>query len=416
MAVLTLQKFIGAANRSELWVNYKKGLIATAAIFVVLLVIYFNSTFTSENDNQLVQNFNRYGNDVLNYVHQFFDGLKEDRKDLFFGSLVRSFLYIGFAAIVLWLFVKKNMNVAITLGLIGLAAFIDVMSIDTKYLNTDNYQDSYEYEGNFRPTASDTRISADTSFYRVFDLRGGVRQSFNGGALAAYFHKLIGGYHPAKLSIYQDLIEHQFYKDNIEQQLFTNPASVPVVNMLNTKYILFPLQQGDSAVVNPGCLGAVWFIKGVKAEKDASAVMNSLTRFNPADTAVIFSKDAAQVTSGAASPGDSIYLVNNDNDQVLYRSKSSQNRFAVFSEVYYDKGWKAFIDGKESPIIRTNYVLRGLAIPAGEHEIRFTFHPSSYYTGETISFIAGLLAYLLLIAACIQLYRTRNREKEKQYV
>lgn len=296
--------------------------------------------------------------------------------------------------------------------LVGVLAFVDVMQIDTKYLNSESYQDPTEYEQNFKPTAADVQIMQDKSFYRVFDLRNGVQQSFNGGALAAYFHKLIGGYHPAKLSIYQDLIEHQLIKSNIEQQLYVAPGSIPVVNMLNTKYIILPTQHGDTAITNPNALGDAWFVKGVRFESSPSAVMNSLTNFNPKDTAIVFAKDQNLIsTSSTENPSDSIDLVKNDNDEVTYKSNASSNRFAVFSEVYYNLGWKAYIDGKEVPIVRTDYVLRGLSVPAGRHDIRFEFHPASFYTGEKVATFAGILVWLLIIGTLIQAFRKSKEAK-----
>lgn len=413
MAVMTLQKIIAYQNKEELWQRYKKGLVLTAGIFVVLLLIYFNSDFTAKNDKLFAENFNRYGDQVMNYVNPFMKGLKEDRKDLFFGSLVRSFLFIAASAALLYFTIKRKFPAWISFSVIGLLAFIDVMSIDTKYLNSENYQDAADYENNFKPTAADVKIMQDKSFYRVFDLRNGVHNSFNGGALAAYFHNLIGGYHPAKLSIYQDLIRHQFNNESLMQQLSVAPNSVPAVNMLNTKYIILPLQNGgDSAIENTGALGAAWFVKGMKYESAPLAVMNSLTNLNVKDTAVVFAKYQnliTNVTPGNAS--DTISLVKNDNDEVMYKSNASSNRFAVFSEVYDNLGWKAYIDGKEVPIIRTNYVLRGLIVPAGQHEIKFEFHPASFYSGEKLATIAGILVWLLVIGAVVFTYRSSKEVK-----
>ncbi len=412
MAVMTLQKFISYENKEELWERYKKGLILTAGVFVVLLLIYFNADFTSQSDKQFSQGFAQYGDQVMNYVNEFLRALKQDRKDLFFGSLTRTFFFVLAAAFLLWLNYKRKLQGWLTFTLIGILSFIDVMQIDTKYLNADNYQESTEYENNFKPTAADVQIMQDTSFFRVFDLRNGVRNSFNGGALAAYFHKLIGGYHPAKLSIYQDLIDHQLIKDNIEQQLFVAPGSIPAVNMLNTKYIILPLQRGDTVVTNPSALGDAWFVKGIRFESTPPAVMNSLTNLNPKDTAVVFTKDKSLVSyAPAANSSDSIWLIRNDNDEVNYKSNAASNRFAVFSEVYYDLGWKAYIDGKEVPIIRTDYVLRGLSVPSGQHTIRFEFHPASYYMGEKLATFASILAWLLIIGTIVQAYRTSKADK-----
>ena len=213
------------------------------------------------------------------------------------------------------------------------------------------------------------------------------------GAQTAYFHHSIGGYHPAKLSIYNDLIDNQ---------LFKFPDCMPVVNMLNTKYIFQPTQDGhDSVILNPGALGPVWFVQTVKYAATPKAVMDDLTGLDTKDTAVLFTKDQGKAVYDAASAGDTISLQKADNDEMIYQSQTSGKRFAVFSEVFYDRGWHAYIDDTdtETPIIRTNYVLRGLSVPAGKHTIRFTFHPASFYIGKTLQMLAGLVLLLLLITA-----------------
>jgi hypothetical protein len=398
MAVLTLQKIIAYEDKSVLWQRYKKGLLLSGGIFLVLLLIYMSSDFTGEFDRELLSQVSAAPDQVKDYVRNFLNALKDDRKSLFLGSLFRSFLFIAATAFILWLHLKGKVQKSLVFGLVGLLAFIDIISVDVKYLNSNNYQDEADYQNYFTPTAADSQILQDTSFYRVFDLRQGLG-TLTYGANTAYFHKSIGGYHAAKLSIYQDLIEHQLMKF---------PQSLPVVNMLNTKYIIQTDQQGKEQVItNVENLGPVWFVKGVKYAPTPAAVMNALNNFNPKDTAILFSSDQKQVSfSPQTDSSATIRLLKNDNDEVFYQSNSATSNFAVFSEIYYDKGWKAYIDGKEAPIVRTNYVLRGLSVPAGSHQIRFVFHPASYYTGDKISLIAGLLVLLALLAAAIQVYRT----------
>ena len=403
MAVLTLQKITATENKENLWTKYKKGLLLTGGIFVVLLLIYVTADYRSENDTQLLSQVSTAQDQVKEYVRSFINGLEEDRKSLFFGSLMRSLFLMAVAGFILWLRVRNKIKNGLTFILIGLLAFIDVMAVNAKYLSGENYQESEEYQANFTPTAADTQILQDTSYYRVFDLRQGLGVALGmQGALPSYFHKSIGGYHPAKLSIYQDLIQHQ---------LSRFPNSLPVINMLNTKYIIQADGSGQATVyTNPDALGAAWFVKGMRFEGSPSAVMNALSNFNARDTAILFTKDQSLVNSITAQidSATSIRLIKNDNDEILYSSSSASNAFAVFSEVYYDKGWKAYIDGKEAPIVRTNYVLRGLSVPAGQHQIRFVFHPDSFYTGKTISLIAGIIVLLSLVIAAWQLYRKRN--------
>ena len=174
--------------------------------------------------------------------------------------------------------------------------------------------------------------------------------------------------------------------------------------MLNTKYIIVPNQQNGQAVlqVNQGALGQAWFVKHIQYVKDAGAAMKALDTVNPKDTAIVedkFKKDilSEPVTDSTAT----IKLIKNDNDIVTYQSTGKTNQFAVFSEVFYDRGWKAYIDDKEYPIIQTNYVLRGLAIPAGNHQIRFEFKPASYYDSNKASIGAAAVIWILLIAAVV---------------
>jgi hypothetical protein len=404
MAVMTLQKIISMENKTELWDKYKKGLLLTGGVFVVLLLIYFSADFRTESDQNLLSQTASAPDQAKQYIRLFLDAIKDDRKDLFFGSLVRSLLFIAAAAFMIWLSVKKNISKYAVLGVVGLLAFVDVIAIDSKYLNGDNYQDENEYQVAFTPTPADAQILKDTSYYRVLDVRQGLNVALGmQGALPSYFHKSVGGYHPAKLSIYQDLIEHQLSKF---------PQSLPVYNMLNTKYVIQKDQQGqDQVIPNPEALGAAWFVKAVRFEESAANVMNALNSFTPRDTAVVFSKDRQAVSITAQTdPAATISLLANRNDEVIYQSNSATTGFGVFSEVFYDKGWKAYIDGKEATIVRTNYVLRGLSIPAGQHQIRFEFHPASYYTGETISTIASILVFLALIAAAFHFYRSRKKE------
>ena len=411
MAVMTLQRILETEDRTVLWDRYKKGLMLTGGALLAVLLIYFSADFSGESDKSLTEFVNSMNEQVRaqvnNYARDFLTALKEDRKSLFFGSFIRSFLFIAAAALILWLAIRKKTGAMLAVILLGLLSFIDVMGINTKYLGEENYKDQEEYDNNFAPSATDQRILQDKTFYRVFDLRQGPRNAFNGGALTMYHHKSIGGYHPAKLSIYQDLVEHQLYKTDM-QQLFFNPGYSPVVNMLNTKYIMMPTQAGDTVIVNPANLGAAWFIRGAKFEKDAASVMNALSTLNTKDSAVFFTADAGKIITGNTDSAATIQLVSNDNDEVTYQSNNTSPGFAVFSEVFYEHGWKAYVDDKETPIYRTNYILRGIQVPAGKHNIRFVFHPSSFYTGETVALIAGILVFLLVIAAAFQSYRRKR--------
>lgn len=403
MAVLSLKNMINYANKNELWEKYKKGLMLTGGMIVLILLVYMSVDFTAEYDRQLLSQTGSAPDQVKDYINNYVNALKDDRKSIFMSSLIRSILFMAVAALMVGLFIKNKIKSTVALGVIGVFAFIDVMAVNSKYLNADNYQDEMDYENSFTASNADKQIMQDTAYYRVFDLRQGLG-TLTYGAMTANYHNSIGGYHPAKLSIYQDLIENQLSKF---------PQSLPVVNMLNTKYIIQADQQGNEQVIpNPAALGHAWFVKGLRFENSARAVMDALGNFSPSDTAILFQNAQSLVQNIQPATDDaSITLLNNDNDVAIYRSNSSTNSFAVFSEVYYEDGWKAYVDGKETPIIRTNYVLRGIVIPAGQHEIKFEFHPASFYTGETVALIAGLMIFLGLLSAAFMEYRKKRTIK-----
>jgi hypothetical protein len=276
-----------------------------------------------------------------------------------------------------------------------LFVFIDLIAIDSKYLNKNDYKEKAENENVFQKSAVDEKILSDTSWYRVLNMAG---DRFNEN-ITSYLYHSAAGYHAAKLLIYQDLIERQLSK----------PAmNMPVINMLNIKY--FIQRETDPASPqygqtknyqeNPGALGPCWFVKHISFVKDADEEMAALDNFNPSDTAFVQEKYKNAVPfMPVADSTSSIKLIKNDNDIITYSANASGNQFAVFSEVFYDKGWVASIDGKEAPIAKVNYVLRGLSVPSGQHTIVFEFKPGGYLNGKKISLIANLLLGLLILLA-----------------
>jgi hypothetical protein len=268
--------------------------------------------------------------------------------------------------------------------------------MDLRYLNFDNYKEREDYQQNFVATDADRQILRDKGYFRVFDLRDSASNALSYGAMTAYFHQSIGGYHAAKLKIYEDLINHQ---------LSNYPHCGPVINMLNTKYIIKPVSPGrDSVCRNVGALGPVWFVKNVRYESSPMAVMNALTHLHPKDTAVVFAADKDRVTyDPQGDTTGSIQLLKNDNDEITYLSQSLSKRYAVFSEVYYDRGWHAWVDDQEVPILRTNYVLRGITVPPGRHIIRMAFRPFSYYLGRQMQWMASII-FLLMLAGAVIVY------------
>jgi hypothetical protein len=405
MSILTLDLILKYQDKELLFKKYKKGLLVVAGVFVLALLVYISSDFKSASDNSLMQAIKATPDAqqkaaIEQYASTFLNGLKEDRQSLFMGDLLRSFLFLAVAGIAIFFYIKKKLQALLVILIVGVFAFIDVITIDTKYLNADHFQEAADYDNVFKPSAVDEQILKDTGYYRVFDVSQGISNAFNGGPLTSYFHKNIGGYHPAKLSIYQDLIE---------KQLYNFPNCLPVLDMLNAKYVITSQQQngqGMMAQINPEALGACWFVKAIDYKKGPAEVMKALTNFNPKDTAILDESSKQNLTANPVKDSTAfIKLLYNDNDIIQYHSSSKHTEFAVFSEIYYDAGWVATIDGKESPIIRTNYVLRGLQIPAGDHRIVFEFKPASFYNSTKAAIGASALIWLMLIGAAVATLR-----------
>ncbi len=397
-AILGLHKILfGYDNKQLLWKQLKNGMMITGGVFVLLLVLYFNFDYQTEADKEILKQVAQIADpqqkaSVEEPVRSFLNALKEDRQGLFMSDLIRSFLFIAVAAAAIWMYQRKVLKPMFVMLAIGIFSFIDVMAIDVKYLNSENYQDKEEYDATFSPTPADLQILQDKSYYRVLNVVGGdIGTALTYGAMPSYFHRSIGGYHPAKLSIYQDLIEKQLSKF---------PNCQPVINMLNTKYIIYGDPKSPQVQLNADALGAAWFVKGVRFVNTPHEEMAALDNLNTKDSAVT-NKSYSNIikASSAADSSASIQLVENKNDVITYKTKSLAEQMAVFSEVYYNKGWNAYIDGKQTGYARVNYVLRGLMVPAGEHTVVFKFEPQSHKTGWTLTMVSSILMLLLLAAA-----------------
>ena len=402
LAVLGLSKIADTADKKTLLPQFKKGLIAVAVTFALLFIIYFMSDFMSGSDNELMKRLKSGGEGAQQWLQiftSFFEGLREDRKSLMMGDILRS-LGFGFVALLLvFLAIRKTIsNLVLGIGLL-IFVLIDIFTIDVKYLNYESYKDNQENEVSFVKTKSDNEILADKSQFRVFNVAG---DAFSEN-ITSYYYNSVGGYHPAKIAIYQELIEHK---------LSAQQPNMHILNMLNTKYFIQKDRSNQTQAYqkNDSALGNCWLVKNIQYVKDANAEMNSLGNFNPADTAVVqdIFKPSIPFEQPTYDSSATVALVKNDNDLVTYTFNASRPQFAVFSEIYYKNGWKAYIDGKEAPIVKVNYVLRGLAVPAGKHDIKFEFKPQGYYKGKSITSIFSIVLLVVFAAGIFMEWRSRK--------
>lgn len=413
MAVLTLNKLLFGSDTKEFMIKkLKQGFIATGAVIAILVMLYFSYGYNGKNDTMLKQNFS---SQIANSMAQgqqpspqiqaqaneagqtIIRALAADRQSMFASDLLRSILFIVAAMAFVWLFAKGKMNgQVVAIALTALVLF-DLLPVGKRYLNAEDFVEKTNIEDEFAPSNADKTIMQDPGYknVRVFN----TDDPFN-SAKPSYRFNSVGGYNPAKLAIYQDLIERQLSNGNMA-----------VFNMLNTKYFVVQNPQTGEQVaqMNPGALGNVWLVKHVQFVENADAEMKALDNFNPKDTAFVDKRFQAKVKGQPQfDSAASIRLIENLNDKVNYEFNSTTPQFAVFSEIYYDKGWNAYIDGNKADYVRTDYVLRGMSIPAGKHNIEFRFEPKAYKTGNTIALWASITGFLALIAAIVMNIRKKK--------
>jgi hypothetical protein len=307
------------------------------------------------------------------------EALQSDRAGLLSADAWRSFIFIALTFGALWMFLKNKLQSKYVILIVGLLIMADMWTVNKRYLNDDHFARKRKVEIPYQVTAADQQILRDTDpNFRVFNQSV---STFN-DASTSYFHKSIGGYHGAKLKRYQELIENHISKGNMA-----------VLNMLNTKYFITPKGQAQQ---NPAAMGNAWFVNTVNIVTNADAEIAALNGFNPSNTAIVDTRFSNQIINNLDNTSANITLTEYKPNYLKYNSNSTIDGIAIFSEIYYDKGWNAYVDGKLSPHFRANYVLRGMQIPKGNHSIEFKFEPSIYKTGETISLASSIILLLLL--------------------
>jgi hypothetical protein len=321
------------------------------------------------------------------------DLIRDHRASMFRSDAFRSFFFIivGGGVLYFWKAGKLKQNIAISLFIVAL--LVDFIPVAKRYLNDENFQK--DVKGSFfQKTQADQKILQDEGHYRVLNLNNPFNE-----ARTSYYHSSIGGYHGAKMRRYQDLIDYHIQSEM--QAMIENLRSgstdlgeFGVINMLNTKYIKFGNQAGQ-VIENNSSYGNAWFVENVKTVISPDEEIGKLGEINPRETAVI-NQSRFEIPKGNLSEGE-ISLSKYAPNEMVYQSNNPQKGLAVFSEIYYPKGWKAYIDGKETEILQANYVLRALEIPAGQHEIRFEFKPAAYYTGNTIMWIGSIVLIIVVI-------------------
>jgi len=298
------------------------------------------------------------------------------------GDAWRSLIIIALGFCLIFAGIKGKLSEMATVLIVACIVLADMYVVNKRYINSDTFTSHYDLpEQQFVQRPADAQILQDKDMnYRVMDI-----QHF-GEAMPSYFHKTVGGYHAAKLTRYNDLINNQIANNNVQ-----------VLNMLNTRYIIIDDQTVQR---NPDALGNAWFVDSITYVNNADQEMAFLDNFNPAVSAVAEAKFKSQLGEARATqPGDTIYETAYAPNHLTYKSHSANGGLAVFSEVYFPWGWKVTVDGKPVEMGRVNYVLRAVQLPAGDHEIDFKFAPDEVNTTQTWARVGVIAIYLLLLLA-----------------
>ena len=425
LAVISLKNiFCDNGSRSEAGrKKIKRAIIWSMGItcgisFLFLLIPSLAGNFVSASDSQLPQ--------------MIAGSLVEDRISLLRNDALRSILFIAVATLVIWLGhtgkLKGNQAIIIVTFLI----LVDLWSVDRRYLNGSHFVTRREFNTTFVQRPVDKTILQDKApDYRVLDL---TTDPFN-DATPSYYHKTVGGYSPAKLQRYQDIIENCLYQEiemlsrrlesvqTMEQAQMAMDSYYPVLSMLNTKYII--INGSLLPLVNRHALGNAWFADTLVTAQGARMEMELLKGADPAREAVIEQRFMTQEFMGSClahnnirpDSSSTISLVSYAPNRLVYEYSSNRDALAIFSEIYYPEGWKAVLkesNGKESelPIFRADYILRGLCLPAGSGEITFTFNPDSFVKGERCSMASSALLYVALLALLGTTFYNKLRRKD----
>lgn len=338
-----------------------------------------------------------------------------DRKAALSSDALRSFLFIALAAGALYLWHLKKIKTNLFIGILGLLILVDLWAVDKRYLNNDNFVSKREAANPFPEMPVDKAILQDTDLnYRVLPLQNPFQD-----ARTSYYHKNVGGYHAAKLRRYQEVIENHLLPEM--QVMVTGLQSgsaidsvfgeTPIINMLNTRYIIYDLN--TAPLKNPLPLGNAWFVNDFNIVENADEEIAALKGINPASETII-DKRFSEFVDGKKfdkNINDNIELTEYQPNYLKYKTKAASEQLAVFSEIYYDKGWEAFIDGEIVPHFRVNYILRALILPEGEHTVEFKFHPKSYFVGNKISLASSILLLLAIAGYALSKFRKRTKKE-----
>ena len=325
------------------------------------------------------------------------EAIREDRASLFITDTIRSLAFVLLAAAVLWFFLKDKLKQNTVIALLALLIVVDLVGVDWRYVNNDDFVNARIMDQPFQKSPADLQILEDDGYFRVYDI---TTNPFSSGR-ASYFHNALGGYHAAKPGRVQDL-----------DDFYLAEGDIGILNMMNVRYIIGQSPNGGPvAQRNPFANGNAWFVENLLLAENANEELLLLDSLDTKRTVVVHKEfqDKLPLENIVRDSTATIDLTQYKPNHLVYESSSTSPQLAVFSEVYYPKGWNAYIDGQPAEYIRANYVLRAMPVPAGNHKIEFKFEPTVIKTGGTIALVSFVILLVVLFGGLW--YKRRQESK-----
>jgi hypothetical protein len=403
LAVLALREvYLKNIDRKRFLNGLKYALGITGGL--ALLFVAFPGLagdFKGNSDAQLIQ----YG-----WPQQLIDALMADRESVLRADAFRSLVFVLLTAAGVWAYWSGKLKHQIAIVALVVLVLADMWPVNKRYFNNSHFTTKQKALMPYAKTAADDYILNDKDpYFRVLNMSQAV-STFN-DASTSYYHKSVGGYHGAKMQRYQEMIEHHISREmqtiagrfrtfNPETGLAPLFEGLNALNMLNTRYLIYSTDAAP--LTNPVALGNAWMVDEYKLVASPDEEIDAIASFSPSSTAIIENRYASFVEGKNFSKDETgqVTLTDYAPNKLLYKFNASSEQLVVFSDIYYPKGWISTIDGKEHPHFGVNYILRGMVVPAGEHQIEFVFKPKSFETGNTVSLAFSVLL-LLLIAGYI---------------
>jgi hypothetical protein len=403
LTIMGLHAFFKEDAQEKRWkALWQSGAVAFG-IIVLLFLCKGMFSFSGLHDDSLLGS--ESGLSIL-------DALKNDRRTLYGADLLRSGFLILVSFGILWMFIKGKLSQKVAVILVGVIMIGDLFFTDKKYVKADEqtFVSAREIAQPFQPTPADMQILKDTSNYRVYEVFGRLQ------GRTSYFHKSVGGYSAVRPRRMDQLFDYQVDPNlsatfkTIDTTTLSLTKNIPVLDALNVKYLILQTNDGqDVPLINPFAYGNAWFVSDVKTVTTADAEMKAMGTTDLRKTAIVNSADVKKFkpSSIAADSISTITLKVHKPNYLKYISRNAAEGLAVFSEIYYPKGWNVFIDGKPADHFRADYTLRAMFVPAGNHTIEFKFEPQVVKTGSMISLVSAL-GMLILIGGGIYFERKRQ--------